>query len=499
MRRLAFIGILTVGLAVAILSSGAQGQGGEGSGDYTIRAYFDNAGFLAEDQEVRIAGATVGIVDSVDVSRPGESVTENGDEDPGKAVIVMKIEDTGFQDFRTDASCIVRPQSLIGERYVDCKPTQPHSAVTEPPPELEVIPDGEIGEGQRFLPLENNGKAVDIDLVNNIYRQPEVDKFRLILNDLGAGLAARGRTLGDVIERANPALKQTDEVLKILADQNQQLAQLAADSDTVLGPLAREKDAIAGFINNATVAGEASAERKEDIERGLVEFPQALTELEATMVELRRLSVDATPVAADLRVGAPSLAGATQALGPFAAAGTTALTTLGDAAEQAGPDLVASRGLIKDLGKLGQANASGAIALRKLLVTLRKTGGRDDLYGTILGLSNALNGYDSYGHFLRTVIQLNNCADITIGTPTPGLPTTGCGSKWTGLSSASSAATALGTNASPTLDQELVPPGSEDLIEEAEAAAEKENAGKLGKRQSAAAEDLLGFLTEDER
>jgi phospholipid/cholesterol/gamma-HCH transport system substrate-binding protein len=497
MRRISLIAVLAVALTAAVLSSGAEGQGGP-TDDYTIRAYFDNAGFLAEDQEVRIAGATVGIVESVDVSMPGEAVTENGDEDPGKAVVVMKIQDAGFQDFRTDASCIIRPQSLIGERYVDCKPTQPRSAVTEPPPELEVIPDGEIGAGQRFLPLENNGKAVDIDLVNNIYREPEIDKWRLILNDLGAGLAARGRTLGDVIERANPALKETDEVLKILADQNEQLAQLAADSDAILAPLAREKDAIAGFINNATIAGEASAERKEDIERGLEEFPQALTELEQTMVELRRLSVDATPVAADLRVGAPSLTGATQALGPFASAGTGALTTLGDAADEAGPDLVASRGLINDLGKLGKANASGARALEKLLVTLRKTGGRDDFYTTILGLSNSFNGYDSYGHFLRTVIQLNNCADVTIGTPTPGQPTSGCGSKWVPDTTSSLSGQAA-INANPTIDQLLVPPGTEELQKEAQAEEDADNAGKLGDRQSAAAEDLLGFLTEDER
>jgi phospholipid/cholesterol/gamma-HCH transport system substrate-binding protein len=497
MRRLSFIAVLVVGLVAAVLSTGAEGQDG-GSDGYTIRAYFDNAGFLAKDQEVRVAGATVGIVESVDVSMPGESVTENGDEDPGKAVVVMDIQDAGFQDFRTDASCIIRPQSLIGERYVDCKPTQPRSSLTEAPPELSVIPDGEAGEGQRFLPLENNGKVVDVDLVNNIYREPEVDKFRLILNDLGAGLAARGRTLGDVIERANPALKETDEVLAILAEQNEQLAQLAADSDTILAPLAREKDAIAGFINNATIAGEASAERKEDIERGFEEFPQALTELEATMVELRKLSVDATPVAADLRVGAPSLAGATRALSPFASAGTTALTTLGDAAEAAGPDLVASRGLINDLGRLGEANAGGANALKRLLVTLRKTGGRDDLFTTILGLSNAFNGYDSYGHFLRSVVQLNNCGDVTIGSPIPGEPVTTCGAKWI-TTGASSGADQLGTPANPTLEQVLVPPGQEDELEAVEEEQNEKNAGKLGDTQAEAAEDLLGFLTEDDR
>ena len=178
-------------------------------------------------------------VDDVTVSLPGESVKENGDEDPGKAVAVLAITDPGFQDFRTDASCLIRPQSLLGEKYVDCVPTQPRAPGTEPPPELSQIPDGEIGAGQYFLPLENNGKQVDLDLVNNITREPEVDRFRLILNDLGAGLAARGPDLAEVIRRADPALQQTDKVLATLAKQNKQLAQLAKDSDTILTPLAR--------------------------------------------------------------------------------------------------------------------------------------------------------------------------------------------------------------------------------------------------------------------
>ena len=134
---------------------------------------------------------------------------------------MLQIDDPGFQDFREDASCLIRPQSLLGEKFVECEPTQPRAAGTEPPPELEVIEDGEPGEGERFLPLESNGKAVDLDLVNNIMREPYADRFRLILNDLGAGLAARGDDLAEIIDRSDPALRETNAVLAILADQNQ--------------------------------------------------------------------------------------------------------------------------------------------------------------------------------------------------------------------------------------------------------------------------------------
>ena len=94
-----------------------------------------------------------------------------------------------------------------------------------------------------------------------------------------------------MIERANPALQETDKVLAILADQNKGLAQLAVDSDTVLGPLARERDHIAGFINNATIAGEAAAERRNDIEQGFQSSSRtALKQLQSTMVQLRRFA-----------------------------------------------------------------------------------------------------------------------------------------------------------------------------------------------------------------
>ncbi len=494
MRRIAATLTLILVLG-AWLATSAPGDGGP-TDDYLVRAYFDNAGFLVQDEEVRIAGANVGTISEVDVSRPDEPVRGSGEQIAGKAAVVLSITDPGFQDFRTDASCLVRPQSLLGEKFVECRPTQPRSSLSDPPPELDVIEEGEIGEGQRFLPLENNGKAVDLDLVNNISREPEVDRFRLILNDLGAGLAARGRSLGEVLERANPALQETDKVLAILAEQNRGLAQLAKDSDTVLAPLARERDSIAGFINNAATTGEAAAERRADIEQGFIEFPPALRELESTMVELRRFAEQAQPVAADLRVAAPSVVGATEALDPFATAGTKALTTLGDAAEASQNDLVASSPVVKDLRKLAKATTPGVKNLDKLLNTLRRTGGLDELYGLIVNFGSAINGYDDFGHFIRASIQINNCLDLVTS------QVTGCGATWTGSNSASSAAISA---ANPTDPDDIIdPPTSGSASGDASGKGRPDKGNKRGgdqtdlqNNQDEAAGALLDFLTED--
>src|SRR5215211_549776 len=266
MRRiLATLGVLlALGLLVAL--PGAIGAGSGGT--YEVRGIFDSGAFIVKGEEVRVAGATVGTVQDVDISDDDEIVSREGGDHPvpGKAVVVMDITESGFKDFRADARCTIRPQSLIGERYIDCTPTEPRAPGEPPPPELEEIPDGEPGAGQRLLPLENNGTTVDLDLIQNIQRIPYRDRFRLILNDLGASLAGRGEDLGEVIDRANPALRQTDRVLNILAQQNRQLASLASNGDAVLEPLARNREHITGFFHNAAITGEATAERSADLQ-----------------------------------------------------------------------------------------------------------------------------------------------------------------------------------------------------------------------------------------
>ena len=433
MRRLIVIACALAGGTGLLLAATAASDDG---GPYEVRGIFDNASFLVPGEEVRVAGAKVGEVTEVEVTRPGETASlENGRAKavPGKAAVVMRIDDPGFQDFRQDASCLIQPQSLLGEKFVGCEVTQPRAAGTEAPPPLEEVPEGQPGEGQVLLPLENNGKAVDLDLVQNIMREPYADRFRLILNDLGAGLAARGDDLEEIVERSNPALRETDRVLAILAQQNRTLANLARDSDTVLGPLARERRNITGFISNANETAQATAERSGDLEAGLQRFPGFLHELRLTMVELKRLSDQATPVIADLGAAAPSLTRASRSLGPLADAGTKALITLGDAAQEAEPDILASDPVIVDVRDLAQDAAPGAKSLKKLLKSLRKTDGFKSLMDFIFGASATVNGFDEYGHFLRTFLLVTNCTEIVAA------PVGGCNSNFTEDAGASTA------------------------------------------------------------
>ncbi|MEK6327356.1 MAG: MlaD family protein [Actinomycetota bacterium] len=416
MRRIALIVALLATAMLAVFGQAASGDGDE----YEVRAIFDNGGFLVPGEEVRVAGATVGSVSSVEVTLPDERVHRDGTPDPGKAVVVMKVDEAGFQDFRQDATCLIRPQSLLGEKYVDCQPTAPRAPGSEPPPPLDEVPEGEPGAGQHFLPLENNGKEVDIDLINNIMREPYADRFRLILNDLGAGFAARGEDLAAIIKRADPALRQTNRVLAELARQNQRLSQLARDGDTIMQPFARERRAVAGFINNANVAAEATAERSEDLEAGFQRFPRALRELRLTMAKLRAFSDQATPVFAEFRDGGPAIARATRALGPFADATEPALTSLGTAAEQSRQPLLDAVPILRDARELTETASPGARRLTRLLANLRQTGFHENFMSLLFNTTGAINGYDQYGHFLRAWLLPNSActflADELTGT-----------------------------------------------------------------------------------
>src|SRR4051795_2485219 len=145
MRRLAGIVMLAIGIPVLLaLGVGAKEEGGSG---YQVRAIFDNAAYAVPGEEVRVAGQKVGQIDSLDVAYQR------------KAAVTFSIDTAGFSPFHKDAHCTIRPQSLIGEKYVECTPGSTSQPV------LDVVPKGQPGAGKHLLPLAQTSSPVDIDLI----------------------------------------------------------------------------------------------------------------------------------------------------------------------------------------------------------------------------------------------------------------------------------------------------------------------------------------------
>jgi phospholipid/cholesterol/gamma-HCH transport system substrate-binding protein len=411
-RRLIFAAALVAVVVALVLLVSGRGDSDDG---YRIRAIFDNGSFLVKDELVRVAGADVGVIESVDVTRPGETVAygKNGEEieKPGKAIVVMNITDPGFHDFRQDATCLIRPQSLIGEKFIDCRPTLPRAPGSEPAPPLKEIPEGEPGEGQYLLPLGNSGASVDPDLINNIQTLPYAQRFRLIFNELGAGLAGRGEDLEVLVKRANPVLRDVDRLFGILSAQRRELAQLAADSEQILVPLNREREHVTGFLANAGTAAQASAERGPELEAALRKFPTFLSEFRQTMRSLETFSDAGTPLFEDFGTAAPALTDATRTLTPFSEALTVSLKSLGEAGEASGPLFAEADPVIRKARDLAKSGVVPTNELAKLFIDLKQTGGWDNLTELIYNTTGAFNGFDQYGHFGRTLVKLTNCVE----------------------------------------------------------------------------------------
>ncbi len=387
--------------ALVVLVVLATAAGGSTSG-YTVRAIFDDAGNLISGENVKIDGVKVGSVESV-------SPTPQA-----KAAVVMKIENPGFQNFRSDASCTIRPQALIGEKYVDCLPTQVRVEGTPLPPPLKKIPSGHEGAGQYLLPVTNTSSPVDVDLLGDIDRLPERERFTIILNEFGAGLAGRGSDLNVVIKRANPALRELDRVLTILKNENHTLAKLAVDSDKALAPLAKVSGRVADFIVQSNTVAQATAATRGSLKRNLELFPSFLKQLGPASERLRRFAEQTTPTFTALKAAAPAINEAFTSLPAFSRSSEKFFKNLGQTTKVSGPALVAVRPLLKHLQGLGGAAAPFSSNFSSLLGSLSKTGGLERLMDFIFLGTGAANGYDSLGHFLRAEGVGNTCLTYDI-------------------------------------------------------------------------------------
>ncbi len=418
MRRIALIalGLIVVAIAVALIRGPSSSSG---HGTYLVRAIFDDASFAAQGEDVRIAGANVGSIHSLGVTS-GK-----------KAAVTIAITDHRFAPFHDDATCAIRPQSLIGEEYVDCSPGTAGAAP------LPRIGSG-AGKGTYYLPVVRTSSPIDSDIVQNISTEPVRESLAVIINEFGTGLAARGSDLNAVIHRANPALGNTDKVLKILAGQNRTLAQLATDSAKVLGPLGRERKHISDFITQANTTAVASAARAQAISETFHKFPTYLAQLRPLMTDLGKLADQGTPLMTSLGQSAAALGQQFANLTPFAAQARTSLINLGAAAQKSQPSLLATQPLANRLQSLGNAGEPTAQNLQKLLSSLNTTGGIEELMKLLFNGAIAGNGFNQLGHYARDEPLVSSCTNYA----TTAVP--GCASTF----AAATAATAASATAS---------------------------------------------------
>jgi hypothetical protein len=142
------------------------------------------------------------------------------------------------------------------------------------------------------------------------------------------------------------------------------------------------------------------------------------------MRELGGFSREATPVFSDFGQAAPYLTVASKQLAPFARATNVSLQSLGDAAEEAGPLLVEADPTIQRLTNLAKTGSRPLTNLGRLMKSLRKRKAFEHLMRFIYHNVGAVNGFDQFGHYLRTNFLATNCIEYSA---TPALE---CAANW---------------------------------------------------------------------
>jgi virulence factor Mce-like protein len=337
-RVLAILAVAGACAAAFVLAGASDDTHGR-----TYRIEFDNAFGLVPGGDVRVGGVNAGRTTGFDVvKRPGQAA---------KAIVEVELTESGFADFRTDASCEVRPQSLIGEYYVDCQPGKAGRR----------LPAGNT------VPVAQTASTIPTDLVNDIMRRPARERLRLIVTELGTGLAGRPDDLQEVLRRAHPGLRETSRTLRILGAQNAAIESFIADSDAVVSELERNKANVVRWIREAGETAEITATRRRELRAGLRRLPIFLDELRPTMARLGELADEQTPLLADLQRAAPSLDTFLTRAGPFADAAGPAVDSLGEAAAVGNRAVRKGRGEMRELRELASEAQPFARPLRQFL------------------------------------------------------------------------------------------------------------------------------------
>jgi ABC-type transporter Mla subunit MlaD len=341
MRRLVVIPVLLVAIAGALLATGA-GEGSDALKTYEIE--LDNAFGLVEGGDLKIGGVKAGQTTGFEITR----------KQPYRTIVTAEITEPGFDSLRTDGRCDVRQQSLIGEYFIDCDLGTAR----------KELPDG----GR--VPVERTSSTIPPDLINTVMRRPQRERFRLILNELGTGLAGRPEELNRVIRRAHPALRELSQTLTILRNQNRVIRDFIRDADTVSAAVEPQKEALAKWAREAADTAGIQGSRSEELGRYWNRVPDFLAELEPTMAQLEATADEQIPALRSLERAAPKLQRFLTTAEPFARETRGALPSLGRAAEAGKSALDESKQEVAELRRLAAFAPQLGKPLRQFLQTI---------------------------------------------------------------------------------------------------------------------------------
>lgn len=332
MRRIIAGAAVVVAVAVlAVLTMGAS----KGKSGPTYRIELDNTFGLVVGSDFKVAGVPVGTVKNIDLC---EYASGAHCQNPLHAVITVGVNQAGLGQFHSDVFCQSRPQSLIGEYFIDC----------EPGGHGPVLPYGST------IQASHTQSTIPADLVQDIMRLPYRERFTILINELGAAVAARSEDLQTALRRADPALAETDNLLNLLANDAHTIQQLNVNADSVITALAKGAPDVQRFVVQANNAASDSATQAANIQLTWQKLPAFLEQLQPALAKLGAAADAQDPVLVNLNAAASNLNRFFTDLVPFSHESVPSLESLGKASQVGIPAVQAASPTVSDLTKFAQ-------------------------------------------------------------------------------------------------------------------------------------------------
>ena len=405
MKRILLGAAILVAIGSFLVIAGGAGNQSDATGTYKIQ--LDNAFGLVPGADFKVAGVPAGKIQNIDLE-PG--CIHGGGNATCRAVVTINVTERGLGQFHADAFCQSRPQSLIGEYFIECQPGS-QGAVLKP---------------GSTIPVTQTQSTLPGDLLQDVMRLPYRERLTLIINELGAAVAGRSGDLEAALRRAVPALTETDNLLNLLANDSRTLQALTSDSDSVITALANNSADVQRFIDVAGKTAADTSTQDANLQSSLQQLPGFLEQLKPAMAKLGAAADANEQVLANLnqatghigssRTGTDQLHRLFTDLVPFSNASQPAIKALGQAAAVGTPAMQAAQRPVLHLNQFAQSTPELAQNLAIVLADLdnrnravepdtRSPGGKgftglEALLQYAFNQPLAINSYSQFGHLL---------------------------------------------------------------------------------------------------
>jgi virulence factor Mce-like protein len=325
MKRI-LAGILVALLVVAGIVTLASSSS-SGSNDPTYKIELDNAFGLVQGEQFKVGGVPAGKITKIGL-----------DQKTMHALVTIQASTTGFGAFHKDVFCQSRPQSLIGEYFIDCNPGN----------------TGPVLKSGSTIPVSHTASTIPADLLNDIMRLPYRERLTLIVNELGAGLAGNGQNLNAALHRAVPALTETDNLLTLLANDSSNINDLNQTASQLVTELANNTSTITRFIEQANNISVDTNTQDNNLKQTFHNLPPFLEQLRPAMVRLGQTTDANYPVLQNLNAAAGQLDRLLVDIPPFSHSALPALRSLGQASVTGKKALIAAKPVVHNLSQFAQ-------------------------------------------------------------------------------------------------------------------------------------------------